>query len=482
MTTLANHYQKMQQKYPDEDLLILFDIDGTILDMRNMVLFLLNCFDREHKTSYFSHLGLQDISVHENDVVALLTKLSIKAAEKHKILEWYNANRWQQETIMEGHRPFRGVLEIIRWFQIQPRTFVGVNSGRPEKIRAETVRSINKLGNSYRVNFSDELTYLNRGDWEENVVGSKVLGIREFQNQGYKVIAFIDNEPSNLESVENALPADDLLLLHADTIFEFDRKDKSKELISGTDYNLENFLSESSLPQNVHHVWHGINDAENLKQFLNSTIQWGEVDVRQDGLTKIPYLCHDDFSKIVDLNKSITTPYLHDFLVELRSKNKKVKIDLKLGSELIDIVLDMTRQCGFPDQDLWFNGKIDVLTEGGIARIKKERPGAIIQIPIDFLTPMLSVSAEKVKDLLQLFTTWGVNRFSLNWQNDHRTETLNYMDTWQYEVNIWNIHNLEAFMQANLMLPASVTSDFNFPSWRYYGRGSGMNLKHHVYK
>ena len=31
--------------------------------------------------------------------------------------------------------------------------------------------------------------------------------------------------------------------------------------------------------------------------------------------------------------------------------------------------------------------------------------------------------------------------------------------------------DLEAFLEAALLLPASVTADFNFPEWNYDGRG-----------
>ena len=41
--------------------------------------------------------------------------------------------------------------------------------------------------------------------------------------------------------------------------------------------------------------------------------------------------------------------------------------------------------------------------------------------------------------------------------------------------------DLEGFLQAAVLLPRSITSDFNFPEWRYYGRGSGENGVHHEY-
>jgi hypothetical protein len=44
-----------------------------------------------------------------------------------------------------------------------------------------------------------------------------------------------------------------------------------------------------------------------------------------------------------------------------------------------------------------------------------------------------------------------------------------------WEVNVYGVPDLEAFLQAALLLPTSVTADFNFPDWRYFGRGSGQD-------
>ena len=52
MRKLASHYEKLRRQYPQERLMILFDIDGTILDMRYMVLEVLQAFDRNHQTHF----------------------------------------------------------------------------------------------------------------------------------------------------------------------------------------------------------------------------------------------------------------------------------------------------------------------------------------------------------------------------------------------------------------------------------------------
>ena len=55
------------------------------------------------------------------------------------------------------------------------------------------------------------------------------------------------------------------------------------------------------------------------------------------------------------------------------------------------------------------------------------------------------------------------------------------MDQWGFDVNIYDVPDLESFLQAVLLMPRSITSDFNFPKWYYYGRGSGENGNHYEY-
>jgi len=55
------------------------------------------------------------------------------------------------------------------------------------------------------------------------------------------------------------------------------------------------------------------------------------------------------------------------------------------------------------------------------------------------------------------------------------------MDKWGLEVNIYNVTDLATFLQAVLLMPRSITSDFNFPKWHYYGRGSGKDDVYYEY-
>ena len=97
--------------------------------------------------------------------------------------------------MLAAHRPYQGVLDVIRWFQIQPDTSVALNTGRPQHLRAQTLQSLNALGEEYRVEFSTELLHMNPRAWKEGVALTKVAALTAFRAAGYRIFAVVDNEP-----------------------------------------------------------------------------------------------------------------------------------------------------------------------------------------------------------------------------------------------------------------------------------------------
>jgi hypothetical protein len=100
---------------------------------------------------------------------------------------------------------------------------------------------------------------------------------------------------------------------------------------------------------------------------------------------------------------------------------------------------------------------------------------------VDFLAPLILGTPQKAREILEMLSDWGINRFSLSWLTPEKRWLFDCLNRWGFEVNIYNVPDLEAFLQATLLLPRSITSDFNFPKWSYYGQGSGENLVHHEY-
>ena len=480
MTELARHYHKVRARYPDDRLLILFDIDGTILDMRCMILYLLRRYDQEHGTKYFQELKVDDIRVHENQVGNLLDELSLPRALAGKVADWFIEHRWSSNAIRKAHQPFAGVMEVIRWFQIQPLTSVGLNTGRPAVIREETLRSLIELGRRYRVSFSDKLLYMNPGDWEENVVASKVAGLRFFREAGYRVFAVVDNEPANLTTLAESEPEDELLLLHADTIFESSHLRLPASIVHGARYDITELISEKALPRKVQFVWHGLNDESNLRQFLASNVESAEFDVRRapDGQLIVR---HDSFEE-TPLQDDEEFLLLERVLERLDAFGKSIKIDIKEDGDLIARVAELLAEKGFTSDRLWFNSHIEVLGEAGFRELADVFPGTVIQCRIDFLLPLIEILPEEAKRILERLQGWGINRFSIPWGEPNLTHAVEQLDRWGFDVNIYNVPDLEAFLKAVLLQPRSVTSDFNFPKWHYYGLGSGQDGQRHAYE
>jgi hypothetical protein len=434
--------------------------------MRYMVWRLLKMYVQQHSTEFFATLSVDDITVHEDKVKILLDDLQIETADQESILTWYEVQAWSPEAMLEAHRPFSTVLEVIRWFQLQPNTTVGLNTGRPESIREETRRCLNKLGHEYKVHFTDDLLYMRPNDWGDNVPKAKIAGIQYFQEMGYHVFAFVDNEPDNLELIAGIDPDNEILLLHADTIFNSKRTQLPLRAVGGKVYELKSLISEETLPRHIQFVWHGIDSISRLNHFLLSDVHWGELTVQSD-LAGQKLVVQNNLSQPSSPYKNPL--YLDEVLAHLQGRPKGIKLDLKVGhQEKLGQVLGLVHKFDFQHQNLWFSGHVEELQENGFKLITRAFPGAVVQCPVDFLAPLVCTSPAKAKEILDMFTTWGVNRFSINWETENLRQFFDQMDRWGFEINIYNVPNLEAFLQAVLLLPRAITSNFDFPEWHYF--------------
>lgn len=239
MQQLASHYKAIRALYPSEKLLVSFDIDGTIIDARHTVVQLLKQYDHEHGTYYFEGLTRFEIRHPENTITPVLEAHGVPSDEHEQILAWYFERCWSASTVLYKHRAFNGVLDVIGWFQRQPNTQVGLNTGRPEMMRDVTLSSLNQLGADFGVQFDNDMLHMNNQDnWEFNVGNSKAMGIDYFRAKGHRVVAAIDNEPESLKGLAQADPEGDILLLHADTLYMTELDDRPNRAIVGNKYNL----------------------------------------------------------------------------------------------------------------------------------------------------------------------------------------------------------------------------------------------------
>ena len=67
----------------------------------------------------------------------------LPATGTQEILDWCRKRASSTEHGPGTVRPYPGTLEMIRWFQLQESTFVGLNTSRPEPLRADTLHSLN---------------------------------------------------------------------------------------------------------------------------------------------------------------------------------------------------------------------------------------------------------------------------------------------------------------------------------------------------
>lgn len=480
MRALARHYQKKRAEFPNDRLMIVFDIDNTIIDMREMIAHVLKAYDDAHGTCLFDGLAAADLTINENQVDELLGTFDLDVATHQHVLAWYLEKRWTSEAILSSHRPFAGVMEVIRWFQMQPLTYVGLNTGRPEVIREDTLRSLNALGAAFKVQFADEWMFMNPGDWSADVTYSKTVGIQRFRDMGFRVFAVVDNEPDNLEAIGRINGDGSILLLHADTIFDSKRSRLPRSSVSGNDYDLTELISEKSLPEHVQFVWHGVNDEANLRQFLASSVRWCECDARLDPPDNAVVLRHDSFGQRLRRDGEELLG-LDAVLKRIVAAKKAIKIDIKERGPLLERVVNAVNSVPVPDEDLWINGNMLELGREGFERLGREFPNATLQCPVDFMVPVITMAPSIALEKLDAYHSWGVHRFSLEWGAPRIRRTLQQLSDWGFQVNLYNIPDLQSFLRAVLLQPRSITADFNFPKWHYYGRGAGKNLRHHTY-
>ncbi len=459
MKELASHYRRVRSAHPEAHLVLVTDIDGTILDMRHMVCAVLKRYDREHGTSFFRRLKPEDVTAHENQVEAWLETRAIAPAIRKEIHAWYIRKRWEREAMIAMHAPFRGVIEVLRWFQLQPNTEVALLTGRPESLREQTLRCLEAIGSPRRVHFSRELLLMNPGRWEENVANNKARGIEALREAGMTPFAFIDNEPSNLQAVRESDPQRDILLLHADTIFESKRSIAPPGTVAGHEYRIDQIVDQTdALPRRVELVWHGANTERELARALEAPVQWVEIDVRMEPTVDQPIVRASSLEE-----QPWAEPeepfYLECALATAGSGEKGLKLDIKGGVDLLARVLDLLDKCD-AKMPLWFNARLEDLGQEGFAKVRKRHPKATLQCPADWLMPFIFAHPETAKQLAEQIRAWGIDRFSFVWDAKRIGMVVEFMEQHGFETNLYRVPDLEAFLHAAMLLPTSITTSF----------------------
>ncbi len=120
MHSLAQHFAHVRRIYPDDQLLIVFDLDGTVVDQSIADRQLLLDYDRRHGTDHFQGLETAELDTHENQLERVLATRGLIASVRRDVLRWYVEWRSHRDAMSDIDWARPGVLEVIRWFQLQP--------------------------------------------------------------------------------------------------------------------------------------------------------------------------------------------------------------------------------------------------------------------------------------------------------------------------------------------------------------------------
>ena len=478
MLALARHLAHARSAYPTDRLLVVFEIDGLIVDHRHMVRRRLLDYDRMHRTDHFRGVEVADVDADPGNLERFLIRRGFAAMVRRDVLDWYPEQPPSPEQVPGTERPYPGVLEVIRWFQLQNSTFVGLNTSRPERKRTDTLRSLNALGRDLRVEFDRSLLHMNESGDQGDVIASKIEGLHAFTRAGYRPVAVVDHDPAVIRAMVEADETGDILFLHTRTRSPSPRL-TGPRIAAGRHFDLSALVGEDDLPDQVQLVWHGVNDEVNLREFLSSTVGWGELDVRHDPRQRL-VLRHDSFER-TPWTRDEPLLTLADALKAFAAHARGLKLDLKDGTGVVDEVLTLLEGHGFDNDCLWFNASIEAIGAEGFRRLRSAYPGAIMQCPVDFLAPLVLAAPRRARTVLQMLAGWGISRFSVAWGRESTRSMVRQLEEWGYEVNLYAVRNHESFLQAMLLIPRSVTADFNFPEWNYFGRGSGERRLYHRY-
>ncbi len=136
MQALAAHYRTAcsTQTAP---LLLLCDIDDTLLDTRFMIRAVLQTGDAERGTRYFADLELDEIWMAESRLAELLALRGVPQAEQAAVLSSYAQHAWSAPALRHWQTALPGAMQMVAWFQQQPRTSVALVTGRSAWMRAE---------------------------------------------------------------------------------------------------------------------------------------------------------------------------------------------------------------------------------------------------------------------------------------------------------------------------------------------------------
>ncbi len=481
LRALRKHYKQVRRQHKTIKLTLFFRVDGVIFDFRDVLIHALRAYDSAHETDFAQGLRKSLIQTPSLiDGIDYLLRLNyLTASEREKAKKWIMARISHNTFAQELPKPLPFSLDVLKWFISQPMTEIGL-------VYYEGTYPTQVIRQAIEANLKKKRIESNQVKIISIPEGNRASGVRktieQMESEGCKVIAFVDWNQDVIEALASTPLREHVLFTH---FSPYNKPAPHRQKINGfiregSEFKLSSLITKEMLPHAVQLVWHGVNSKNNLGQFLDSNIQWAEIDVRDDIATGDLILRHDGLEE-TPLHEEEQVLRFADTLRLLLKNGRNVKIDFKTNRHVFEEVVEILQREQVPSNRLWFNSNIDCIGKKGFQTLKEIFHSSIIQIPAEGIAPILRGIPEEGEKLVLALKDMGINRFSFGWFTPHLGEVLNEVNRLGLSSNIYGVFNLDSFLQAVLMNPESVTADFNFPEWHMFGQGAGHKLEKYEY-
>lgn len=461
MRTLARHLA-VSQRGVGAPRIVLFDIDGTILDMRALAAHRLAAFDRARSSAWFAGLAIEDASTDGAPLAALCAHRAVPDPVVQDLRAFLRGHAIESDSALAGHRPFRGVLDVIRWLTLQPGVDVGLNSSRPESRRAETLEALNALGREYRVSFGTERLSM-RADACSDPYAAKVDGLRRFRDAGFEIAAVIDDDPLAIEAMRNACRDEPVLFLLASQLLNTRRR-VGPGVVQGSRWDVTRLAPDLDLPRHVRLVWDGVDSDDAIDEFLRRPVHVAACTVRVDPSGKL--VARRDSYDESPWHPAELALSLDRVAERVLGGRRGLRLRLAVDADELPLVFAALERRTIDADSLWFSAPLERLRESGFRRLAERFPLATVDCSVDFVEPLVAAFPEAALEALDRLRAAGINCFSVSWAKARQRALASQMLDWGLAVNVDDVRNFEDYLQAALLAPRSVTYGFSASSSR----------------
>ena len=461
MHHLQNHLSSIRQRASSpRPVLVLFDIDGTILDTRHTLVQLLQAYDAHTGSRYFDGLKCDAIDFADTELLDRLGELGAPPSAHSEVADFLACASRDWDRWIHACEPYAGAMEVIAQVQ-RAGVVVGLNTARPEAVRRSTLAALNRAGAALNVGFSDALLFMHSGQPGLAPTVAKQQAVLRARAAGYRVAAMVDNEPENLEAIRGIDPEREILLLHADTLYQSRQKDPSIPLVAGSSYRVEHLVDRPRLESGTQWFWGGVESETCLRGFLESPAHQTELDVWPSAGSGKLMVGREGPAEATPLS-------LQDTLLCLVAMERGARLRLPGSAEVLERTLelmDMLCLGATPG----FHLSIPAPADGDAAAIQSLVADSNLGIDLQ-ADPWVTDLARSCNQAQARVAQWqglGIQGFSFQWRDDPTLpRAIHCLEALGAPQHIEGITNLEAALRTVLFAPASASVHFATPALR----------------